>query len=115
MGKRTSRVLNLRQRLTLPSLFIGDSGYWTMTELAIALGVSEQTVRKWALNGQIPKLVEHRGKNYISEHAVKFLEEQGVGEIGHYAPISKTRAQKLRAAGYRVPNSASMKKKGGAA
>ena len=114
MRRGHAPTLKLLERIGPASYIRRTINYWSPTQLAFGLGVTEQTVCKWERDGQIPPFELWEGRNWLSESGIKLLEQYGVKEVGGYRAITPERGKKLRSLGYRVPNSATLAKKVGA-
>ena len=72
---------------------------WSATQVAWAIGCSEQTVCTWHRQGRIPRAEVTVWGLRFPESALVTMQAEGVQDIGHYSPITKGEIARLRRAG----------------
>jgi len=114
MLRKTVVPVDFLDRLGFP--LAGGSGpqAYRAFQIAVALGVSEQSVQGWARQGRIPPGKKIDGIRVWSHDEMKEFKWKGVMPIGHYSPITKGERKRLTRAGRPVPRALRTPKKGGA-
>lgn len=103
MGRATLIRKGLLERAGPPKDTAAGFPGWTASQLAWAIGCSEQTVCTWSRQGRIlPPVVTTLGLRFAAS-AIAALELEGVGKLGRYRPVTKGEIRRLKRFGRPVP------------
>ena len=103
MGRATVIREGLLERAGPPKDRAAGFPGWTASQLAWAIGCSEQSVCTWSRQGRIPPPVVTTFGLRFSALAIETLESDGVGKLGLYRPVTNGEIRRLKRLGRPVP------------